>query len=73
MDDRGRMPSKFTPVIWNAGLFSNNFKWLSYLARQISYWKEILSRSVEGQASRHDARYLYIDVQDNISIHSTLS
>jgi hypothetical protein len=32
---------------------------LIYLARQISYWKEISSRSVEGQAGRGDARYLY--------------
>jgi hypothetical protein len=27
--------------------------------RQISYWKAIPERSVEGQASRTDARYLY--------------
>ena len=31
--------------------------------RQISYWEAISERSVEGQASRTDARYLFITIE----------
>jgi hypothetical protein len=51
--------SKFTPFIRNSSLFPNSFKRLSSFASQIWNWKRILQRSVEGQAGRNDARYLY--------------
>jgi hypothetical protein len=58
-DELGGMRSKFTPFIWNSILFSNSFKRFSYFASQILLWKRILEHSVEGQAGRKDARYLF--------------